>query len=218
MEMKIVVVKGYGYEKVVEELEKYSISYKVLCRENLDEDLIVNEIRSLPPQIRGRVRYGKGLPLPLSRSGRLNVKNTCIILVYGNNKLIDVYPKMLGSRYIDVIEGIRNIVGKTMPYLFEEPLILLVSQHPEILGCNRCLGIHKIYSDIEIDVLLECNGEKVAVEVEDIITEKAVSQALRISRYFQKVIIVGLKVEPKALKAAEKTELKIMIIKAIERK
>jgi len=225
---RYIVIKGPGYEKVVAELEARNADYQVLEPEDLDEEKLVDELRLLPPQVRGRIRYGKGKPLPLSRRGRLNVINTCILLVYEGGKLVDVYPKMMGRRYIDPVEGVRlSLSGVPLYYLYEEPLLVLLIQHPELVGCARVRSIKERVplsegGYAEIDLLLEtAEGEPALVEVEERASLGTIAQALSLARAYEKqanekverVLIAAIYADEGARRAAAKASVEIWTVK-----
>jgi len=224
---RFVVVRGPGYEEVVREFEQAGAEYKLVSGGEVNEERVIEEIRALPPQIRGRIRYGRGRPLPLTRRGRLNTGNTCILLVYEGRKLVDVYPKMLGSRYIDPVEGARLSIGRLPQYhLYEEPTLVLIAQHPELLGCARVrivkekVKLAEGYAEIDL-VLEDARGDIALVEVEEIATLNAVAQALSLAQAFQeatgtrveRVIVVALAAEEDAKRAAKKAGVEIRLLK-----
>jgi len=224
---RFIVVRGPGYEEVVRELERAGADYKLVSRGEVDEERVIEDIRGLPPQIRGRIRYGRGRPLPLTRRGRLNTENTCILLVYEGGKLVDVYPKMLGSRYVDPVEGARLSVGRLPQYhLYEEPALVLIAQHPELLGCARVrmvkdkVKLAEGYAEVDL-VLEDARGGIVLVEVEEVATLNAVAQALSLAQAFQeaarteveRVVVVALTAEEDAKRAAKKAGVEIRLLK-----
>gem|GEM_PF-1217205 len=228
--VEFVVIKGPGYEEVIKELTELGTRYTLVSLPKVDEEKIIEELRALPPQVRGRIRYGRGRPLPLTRSGKLNVKNTCILLVYEKEKLVDVYPKMLGRRYIDPVEGVRISFSKTPQYyLYEEPLLTLLSQHPELLGCARVKAVKEKIplperGQAEIDLVLEEeDGDLVLVEVEEIVSLNAIAQVLNLTQVYQestnkkvkRIAVVGLLAEESAKRAARKSSIEIWLLKLV---
>lgn len=91
--VKVILVRGPGWEDVVRVLENSGIPCKVASLDEIDEEKDISQIRLLSSQIGGKVRYGRGKPLPLTRSGCFNVQNTCRLLIYRAGMLVDVYPK-----------------------------------------------------------------------------------------------------------------------------
>src|SRR3989442_15484694 len=64
-----------------------------------DEERFLEDIRMIPPQVRGQVRSGGGRTLPISGSSKLN-HSIPILIVYDGNRPIDVYPKdLMGIKY-----------------------------------------------------------------------------------------------------------------------
>ena len=220
--VKVILVRGPGWEDVVRVLENSGIPYKVASRDEIDEEKVISQIRLLPPQIRGKVRYGRGKPLPLTRSGRLNVQNTCILLIYRAGKLVDVYPKQMGTRYISAREGAELITrGGEYTHLYEEPLLVLLANHPELLRCRRVKAVKKRVDtregEAEIDLIMEDENGAVIVEVEEKAGREAVSQALSLAQAYEKstceivvrIALVALKIEKDAARAAEKAEIEV---------
>jgi len=226
--VSFVLIRGPDYRRVLAELSRFNARYVTVGLSQIDEEEVVKEIRALPPQVRGRIRYGKGKPLPLTRSGRLNVKNTCILLVYEKERLVDVYPKMLGKRYVDPIEGVRIALQKAPQYyLYEEPLLILVAHHPDLLGCTRVRSVKETVElpegvRAEMDLVLEeGDGSVVLVEVEEKATMNAIAQALSLAQAYQdytgqevrRVVVVALSAEESAKRAAKKAGVEIWLLK-----
>lgn len=220
--VKVILVRGPGWEDVVCVLENGGIPYKVASRDEIDEEKVISQIRLLPPQIRGKVRYGRGKPLPLTRSGRLNVQNTCILLIYRAGKLVDVYPKQMGTRYISAREGAELIArGGEYTHLYEEPLLVLLANHPELLRCRRVKAVKKRVDasegEAEIDLIMEDENGAVIVEVEEKAGREAVSQALSLAQAYEKttgekvarIALIALKIEKDAARAAEKAGIEV---------
>lgn len=226
--MHVTIIKGPRYEKLVNDIITKEVSFSFVDSSVVDEKKIVNEVRALPPQIRGKIRYGKGKPLPLTRKGRLNYVNTSIVLIYKNSKLIDVYPKQLGERYFSPLDWNISMEPKA-PYLYDEPLIALLKDKPELVNTNKVLKVHEEIRkgrEIigEIDLLLENKeGNSILVEVEEVIGEKAVTQLLSLAKVLKdegikidKMMIVGFTVDSKSLKAAKEAGIEVWKVK-IER-
>jgi len=217
----VVIIRGPSYEEVVKEITSKGISFHLVDSSIINEEELIREIRGLPPQIRGKIRYGKGKPLPLTRGGRLNYVNTAILLIYENDRLIDVYPKQLGERYFSPLDWSRDMEFKTS-YLYEEPMVALLKDKPELVNARRVLKVHEEVikgKEVigEIDLLFEDdNGNKVLVEVEEIVREKAITQLLALAKVLKdkgiklsRMIIVGLDTDFKSLKAAKEAGIEI---------
>lgn len=219
--MHVVIIKGPGYEKVINSMIAKGVSFSLVDSSMINEEKIIKEIRALPPQIRGRIRYGRGRPLPITRRGRLNYVNTVIVLIYEDNRLIDVYPKQLGESYLSPLDWSKGIAFKT-PYLYEEPLIVLLRDKPELVNARKVVKVHEEISNGkkvigEIDLLLEDeNNDKVLVEVEEKVREKAITQLLSLARILKergvkisRMIVVGLDADSKSVKAAREAGIEI---------
>ena len=217
---RLLIIKGPGFENIIDHIKNLGYEISILSPSSIDEDKIIDEIRSLPPQIRGRIRYGKGKLLPLTRSGHLNYSNTSIMLVYERDKLVDVYPKMLGSKYFSLLDGIRKIQS-TETYLYEESLVLLLSQHPELINCSNVVKKHFNIEIGEVDLLLQDNkGEMVLVEVEEIIKDKAVAQIIGLKNKLKQIgisvnrlVLFGFDIERNAISPAKEVGVEIWLLK-----
>lgn len=216
---RLLIVKGPDIDSIIDDLASLGIDFQIVSPNFVNEEKIILEIRALPPQVRGKIRYGRGKPLPLSRSGRLNYKNTSIILVYENGKLIDVYPKMIGSRYYSIKDGLKRIFTSEV-YLYEEPLIMLLKQNPKLLDCSRVAKVHETIEGCEIDLLLEdTEGRSVLVEVEEVIRDIAVAQILRLKNVLEKngvsvdrMVLFGADYEKNALESAKEAGIEVWIL------
>jgi len=222
----VVVIRGPGYREVLEVLRSKGVSFQLVDPLVVDEEDVVKEIRALPPQVRGKVRYGRGRPLPITRSGRLNTGNTAIVLVYRDGKLLDVYPKQLGERYVSPVEGVRGL-GEVGPYHpYEESLVGLIRDRPELIGASRVIRTHwELMEDDrvvgEVDLLLEDgSGGRVLVEVEETIGEKAVTQILALAEVLRRrgicpsrLAIVGFAADSKSVRAAKEAGIEVWVLR-----
>ena len=220
--IKAILVRGPSWEDIARALDNSSIPYRVASPDEIDEERVISQIRLLPPQVRGKVRYGRGKPLPLTRSGRLNVQNTCILLIYRAGKLVDVYPKQMGIRYISAREGIELILrGGEYTHLYEEPLLVLLANHPEFLRCRRVKAVKKRVTmgegEAEIDLIMEDENGAVIVEVEEKAGREVIGQALSLAQAYEKttgekvvrIALAALKIERDAARAAEKAGIEV---------
>jgi len=222
----VVVIRGPGYREVLEVLRSKGVSFQLVDPLVIDEEDIVKEIRALPSQVRGKVRYGRGRPLPITRSGRLNTGNTAIVLVYRDGKLLDVYPKQLGERYVSPVEGVRRL-GEVSPYHpYEESLVSLIRDRPELIGASRVIRTHwELMEDDrvvgEVDLLLEDgSGGRVLVEVEETIGEEAVTQILALAGVLRRrgicpsrLAIVGFAADSKSVRAAKEAGIEVWVLR-----
>jgi len=151
---------------------------------------LIDDIRSIRPQMRGRVVSSGGKVLPLSGSKLLNVANTPIVVLRENGSAIDVFPHLLGTAYFDVdssLDRILNLGPREYVQdrgLLESPIVKVLADNPTLLE----KGMKFIGSGVEVpaglvDVLLQDReGVDVVVEVETKARDNAVGQVLRLAR------------------------------------
>ena len=151
---------------------------------------LIDDIRSIPPQIRGRIVSSRGKVLPLSGSKLLNATNTPIVVLRENESAIGVFPHLLGTAYFDVESSLDRIlnIGPREYFqdrgLLESPVVKILADNPTLLE----EGVKFIGSSIEVpaglvDVLLQDReGTDVLVEVETKARDDAVGQVLRLAR------------------------------------
>jgi len=151
---------------------------------------LIDDIRSIPPQIRGRIVSSRGKVLPLSGSKSLNLANTPIVVLRENESAVSVFPHLLGTAYFDVESSLDRIsnLGPREYFqdrgLLESPIVKILADSPTLLE----EGMKFIGSSIEVpaglvDVLLrDREGTDVLVEVETKARDDAVGQVLRLAR------------------------------------
>ena len=186
-----------------------------------EAEAIRSEMRSIPPQIRGRIVTSGGRPLPLSRNKNLNLGNTPILILYRGKTPIDVYPHLLGASYLDALDAMRRILVLGPKFyaesrgLLEDPLLKIIRDDPEIIA----QGLRYKGSNVDVgtgtaDLILEDGGgNPLLIEVETIAGEGAVAQASRlalgyarslgISKGGVRIGIVCVGFDPKARRACE---------------
>src|SRR5579862_2169907 len=79
---------------------------------------VVSEIRGIIPQERGSIVTSRGSMLPLSKSKKLNLGNTPVLLVKSKKKPVYVFPCRVGETYYDIPAGIdhlKNNLPKLVP-------------------------------------------------------------------------------------------------------
>ncbi|HVB12334.1 MAG TPA: endonuclease NucS domain-containing protein [Nitrososphaerales archaeon] len=190
------------------------------------EEQVIEEIRMIKPQSRGSVVASGGSPLPISRSKRLNLQNTPIILVRDKKKPVYVFPCKIGERYYSVVDGI-SFLKKNLPDLtdlegeMEDALVTIISDAPEKLEEGLVL------EDLEVDtptgktdlVFRDTRGQFLAVEVEREAADSAVGQILRLSAGFERhrnlstnsvrAGIVCYRINSNVLAACERANIKV---------
>ncbi len=179
-------------ETLKEIQHKWKTNFNVIEIETLQPariEQLKNHIRSIPPQIRGKIVSSKNKTLPFSKNKNLNTINTPILILYYEEKPINVYPHMLGTAYFDIKTQLERILEDgpethmTARGLLEEPIQKIVADDPSILGkgilfknANKDVGFG--VADI---LLQDSEGKTVVVEVETKATETAVAQVSRLA-------------------------------------
>ncbi len=150
---------------------------------------VKNDIRSILPQIRGKIVSAKNKVLPFSKTKNLNTKNTPILILYHNERPINVYPHLLGTTYFETEFQLEKILENgpeahvIAKGLLEEPIQKILADDPSIIekgmqfkGANEDVGWGVA------DVLLQdAEGRSVVVEIETKATETAVAQVSRLA-------------------------------------
>jgi hypothetical protein len=147
------------------------------------------DIRSIPPQVRGRIVTSRGHVLPLSKSKNLNLKNTPILILYREETVVDVYPHVLGSKYFNMDDALERMLRfgpddyLQLRGLLEEPMVKILSDFPSILGRGvKSLGSEISVSTGKIDLLMEEeDGGIIVVEAENYADDFAVGQVCRLA-------------------------------------
>ncbi|TEU04331.1 DUF91 domain-containing protein [Candidatus Bathyarchaeota archaeon] len=171
---------------------KWEVDYRVLEAENLPNsqvERLKEDIRNTMPQLRGKIVSSRNKILPLSKSKNPNLTNTPILLLYHNERPINVFPHLLGTAYFD-IEGALESIAKNGPRahlaargLLENPIQKILADDPSTLED----GMKFTDVDVEvesgvIDILLEDAENKfVVVEIETRAREAAVAQVCRLA-------------------------------------
>ena len=158
---------------------------------DVQREKIAAEIRTIPPQTRGRVVSGGGFTLALSGAKNLNVINTPILLVKdSSDRPLAVFPHALEEK-VETVQAhldkaIENGVDAALHekrVATEELLTELLSVAPSIIEEGMTLlGRECCTPTGTIDLLLrDSNGIPVVVEVEVTGTEQAVGQVCKLT-------------------------------------
>jgi len=159
-----------------------------------DIERLASSIRSIPPQVRGRIVSSGHHILPLSGKKRLNLKNTPVILVRKNDVPADVFPHLLGTRYVEPEQALSRILEAGPDEyieargILEDPLVKILSDYPGSLGRGTIL----VGRDAEtgagvIDLLLRDDaGNDVVIEVETRARDPSVAQVCRLAAGYAK--------------------------------
>ncbi|MCW4055205.1 MAG: endonuclease NucS [Candidatus Bathyarchaeota archaeon] len=172
--------------------EVWKADFKVVMVETMGQtevERVKDDIRSIPPQVRGKIVSGGNMVLPLSRNKNLNSKNTPILMLCRDDRPVNVYPHMLGTTYFEIgtqlSKFLRNGLEAQLATqgLLEEPIQKILADAPSILEEGmRFLDANKDVGFGVADVLLhDSGGRVVVVEIETKATEDAVAQVSRLA-------------------------------------
>ncbi|MBS7645830.1 MAG: endonuclease NucS [Candidatus Bathyarchaeia archaeon] len=207
MEVKILYSRDADYHARLKTLRKFSaeiskrwkIKVRFIDASRLSGDRLEefkSAIRSIPPQVRGKIVSSRNYRLPLSNGRNLNIANTPIALVYNGGRYpLDVYPHLMGTFYMDV-EGFMARLLEEGPSgyfivrgLIEDPLKKILADAPHILEEGLTyLGCEVKTPAGNIDLILrDRNGKLLIVEVETSASDFAVSQVCRLASGYSKV-------------------------------
>ena len=144
-----------------------------------DEERFLEDIRLIPPQVRGQVRSGGGRTLPISGSSKLN-RSIPILIVYDGVKPVDVYPKdLMGVKY-DLSSAFKT-ASPSDTLGVESNLVTILSSKPDLLGP----GLQLVHREFEtgsgiIDMIFkDPEGVLLSVEVKEEADQETVGQVLK---------------------------------------
>jgi hypothetical protein len=196
---------------IIEKLKQtWQIEYDTFEAQNISADesqKIETSIRSIPPQVRGRIVSSGNHILPLSRKKKLNLKNTPIIILKKKGVSTAVFPHLLGTNYGRPLESLSRIL-KVGPDeyletkgLLEDPIVKILSDYPEALGTGTSFVNINVETDAGIlDILLKDeHGNHMVVEVETKAKDAAVAQVCRLAAGYAKSINLPLSKIRKAI-------------------
>jgi len=180
-------------EAILEEIErKWKVEYRLIESSSLSPlqiDQLKNDIRSILPQMRGKIVSSHNRVLPLSKTKNPNLTNTPILLLFHDDRPVNVFPHLLGTTYFDIETSLENIAKEgpkahlAVKGLLEEPIQKILADDPEILE----KGMKFLSADAEtesgvIDLLLQDSENRIAVvEIETRASEPAVAQVSRLA-------------------------------------
>jgi hypothetical protein len=180
-------------EALLEEIRrKWKAEYRLIEANSLSPlqiDQLKNDIRSILPQIRGKIVSSRNRVLPLSKTKNPNLTNTPILLLLHNDRPVNVFPHLLGTTYFDIETSLENIardgpkVHLAAKGLLEEPIQKILADDPEIVEKGmKFLGADVETESGEIDLLLQDSENRIAVvEIETRASEPAVAQVSRLA-------------------------------------
>jgi len=171
---------------------KWNVQYRLTEAQSLSPlqiDQLKNNMRSILPQMRGKIVSSRNRVLPLSKTKNPNLTNTPILLLFHDDIPVNVFPHLLGTTYFDIETSLENIVKDgpkaylAVKGLLEQPIRKILADDPEILE----KGMKFLGADVEtengvIDLLLQDSENKIAVvEIETRASESAVAQVSRLA-------------------------------------
>ncbi len=172
--------------------KKWNVDFSIVETETLRSaqlERIKTDIRSIQPQTRGKIVSAKNKVLPFSKSKNLNTTNTPILILYHDERPVNVYPHMLGTAYFEIETQLESILESgpeahmTAMGLLEEPIQKILADDPSIL--EKGMRFKEANKDVGFgvaDVLLQdAKGKMVVVEIETRATEAAVAQVSRLA-------------------------------------
>jgi len=180
-------------EALLEEIKhKWNVQYSFIEASSLSPpqiDQLKNNMRSILPQMRGKIVSSRNRVLPLSKTKNPNLTNTPILLLFYAETPVNVFPHLLGATYFDIETSLENIAKEgpkahlAVKGLLEQPIQKILADDPEILE----KGMKFLDSDVEtengvIDILLQDSENRiVVVEIETRANESAVAQVSRLA-------------------------------------
>jgi hypothetical protein len=180
-------------EMLLQEIKrKWSVQYRLVEASSLSSlqiNQLKNDIRSILPQIRGKIVSSRNRVLPLSKTKNPNLTNTPILLLFQDDVPVNVFPHLLGTTYSDIENSLENIAKEgpktylAAKGLLEQPIQKILADDPEILEKGmKFLGANIETESGVIDILLQDSKNKTAVvEIETRASENAVAQVSRLA-------------------------------------
>ena len=189
-----------------------------------EEERFLNDIRAIPPQVRGQVKSGRGRTLPISNSGRLN-RLIPILIFYDGPKPVDVYPKDLMGVMYDLSSAfetprVAEVLG------LESSIATILSSKPQLLGSKLELVDREFETGSGIIDLVfkDTDGIHIAVEVKDTADQETVGQLLKQSNGMKDKLglttmrkaIVALRTSGKVREACQDAGIELYLV-SVER-
>jgi endonuclease len=155
---------------------------------------ILSDIRGIIPQERGSIVTSRGSMLPLSKSKKLNLGNTPVLLVKSRKKPVYVFPCRVGETYYDIPSGIKHLkenLPKLVPLSgeMEAALTERIKESPDILESGlTLLGEEVAVPSGKADLLFkDALDRRLIVEVEREATDDALGQILRLGAGYEEM-------------------------------
>lgn len=187
---------GVSFESFLTEFSSFnSMKVRTIQTEKADlrnEEKVIEDIRTIKPQMRGSVVASGGNALPISGSKKLNLQNTPIIVVRENKKPVYVFPCKIGETYYSLKSGI-SFLKENLPNIvelrgeMEDRLATIILDDPEKLEEGLVLDDYEYETPAgKTDIVFKDHtGKFLVVEVEREASDSAVGQILRLSSGFE---------------------------------
>jgi hypothetical protein len=180
-------------EAFLEEIkQRWKVEYHLIEAHHLSPlqiDQLKNNMRSILPQMRGKIVSSRNRVLPLSKTKNPNLTNTPILLLFRDDMPVNVFPHLLGTTYFDIETSLESIVKDgpkahlAVKGLLEQPIQKILADDPEIIEKGmKFLGVDVETENGVIDLLLQDPENRTAVvEIETRASEPAVAQVSRLA-------------------------------------
>jgi hypothetical protein len=174
-----------------------------------NESNVLNELRSIPPQTRGRIRSGRGRVLPISHGGRLNLVNTPVIMVLEHGRATDVYPKELEGKVYSLFDFVNT--GKKGVSL-EKLLAEVIKNRPGLLEPEWLSVDDEV--DVgggKVDLMIKSKDRVTLVECKSVADQGALGQLLKQASGAQspRLVLLCFDVKGNILEACKKNGVEI---------
>jgi hypothetical protein len=184
-------------DKINKIRDRWNIDYELRETSDLDDiasQRVGSDIRSILPQIRGKIVSSRNYILPLSGKKNLNLKNTPILLLYKEEIPVNVFPHLLGMTYYKVDDFLDTILKYGpddyihIKGILEDPLQKILSEFPSILEEEiTFIDLNVELENGEVDLLFkDKNGKYMIVELETFARDISVTQVCRFASDFSK--------------------------------
>jgi hypothetical protein len=173
--------------------EKHQVNYQVITSEQLDErgrEELLNQIRTVSLRAKIRVKSrGGGAPMPISRSSKLNMDQTPMLVVTENGRPSMVYPHERGPKghiftvnsYLERLLESETVEGFEQQALSEEDICRIITNFPQMLEDGLKYQSREVVVDggvIDM-VFIDREGNHMLVEIEIKATDSAIGQVNR---------------------------------------
>ena len=187
-----------------------------------EEDRLLNDVRTPPPQTRGQVKSGRGRTLPITHSGRLS-RDIPILILYDGSKPTNVFPNDLQGVTRDL-----NMAFETPRWTetlgIEANIAAILLSKPELLGSKLELVDREFDTGSGVVDLLfvDPEGVHVIVELKETADQETVGQVLKQSNGMKgklgvstmRKAIVALRTSGKVVEACNAAGIELYLLSA----